>query len=195
MAEIDIRPATAARFDDAQHALGGGGDGRSCQCQWWMLSTAEWKGTTQDERRDLLRGDLEAERPTALIAYVDDEPAGWVKVSPRPEQPRLARTRAFQGNATEPWDDTAVWAVSCFVVRKEHRGAGLSRALLDAAVAYASAHGAQTVEAYPVDPAANPKRTANEMYLGVVSTFLAAGFREIARPKPDQAVVALDLST
>ena len=36
------------------------------------------------------REDLTAAVPSALIAHVDGEAAGWVKVAPRPAQPRLA---------------------------------------------------------------------------------------------------------
>ena len=58
MAEIVIAPATADRFDDAEHALSGGGDGRSCQCQWWTITNAEFQRISQDERRALLRDEV-----------------------------------------------------------------------------------------------------------------------------------------
>ena len=129
MSEIEIRPASADRFADAEHALTGGGDGASCWCQWWMLPNKEFSAATREEKRELLHADLMHEPASALIAYVDGEAAGWVKVSPRPDQPRLARTRAFQ-ESPEPFEDGSVWAVTCFVVRREHRGAGLSSRLL-----------------------------------------------------------------
>ena len=94
MAEIVITPATADRFDDAEHALSGGGDGRSCQCQWWTITNAEFQRTSQDERRALLRDEVErGSTPPALIAYVDGEAAGWVRVGPRAAQVRIGRTR------------------------------------------------------------------------------------------------------
>lgn len=194
MAKITIEPATPARFDDAQHALTGGGDGRSCQCQWWTITNTEFNSTSVDERKQMLRDEIAAGPPPALIAYVDGEPAGWVRVGPRTAQARLARTKNFAAHSEEPWDDDAVWAVSCFVVRKEHRGAGLNAQLLDAAVDFARKGGARVIEAYPVDPAAGRKKSANDLYHGTVSTFAAAGFREVARPRPDLAIVALDVS-
>ncbi len=194
MAQITIEPATAGRFDDAQHALTGGGDGRSCQCQWWMLTNADFDKTTLDERRELLRDEL-AETPSpALIAYVDGEAAGWVRVGPRTRQVRLARTRNFASHSDEPWDDEAVWAVTCFVVRKEHRKQGLNARLLAAAVDYARAAGARVLEAYPLDPDAGRKIPVNDLYHGVLSTFEQAGFREAARPRPHLAIVSLDLA-
>ena len=189
MSEIEIRPASADRFADAEHALTGGGDGASCWCQWWMLPNKEFSAATREEKRELLRADLTHEPASALIAYVDGEAAGWVKVSPRPDQPRLARTRAFQ-ESPEPFEDGSVWAVTCFVVRREHRGAGLSSRLLAAAVDHARRHGARVVEGYPVDAGAT-KTSSNELFHGALSTFLDAGFSEVARPKPARPIVTL----
>lgn len=194
MAKITIEPATADRFDDAQHALDGGGDGHGCQCQWWMITNAEWQKTSQEQREDLLRHEVAADAPPALIAYVDGEAAGWVRVGPRTRQVRIGRTRNFIGASEEPWDDESVWAVSCFVVRKEHRRQGLNARLLDAAVEYARTSGARVIEAYPLDPDAGKKIPVNDLYHGVLSTFEEAGFREVARPQPHLAIVSLDLA-
>jgi GNAT superfamily N-acetyltransferase len=193
MGTIRIELATASRFDDAQHALTGGGDGRSCQCQWWTLTNAQFNAASAAERTQLLRDEIASGPPPALIAYVDGEAAGWVRVGPRTAQVRLSRTKNFAASE-EPWDDESVWAVSCFVVRKEHRGAGLTTQLLRAAVDYARDHGARVVEGYPVDPGAGRKKSSNELYHGTVSTFAAAGFREVARPRPEVAIVAVDLT-
>lgn len=192
MPRITIEPATTDRFADAQHTWDAGGDGRSCQCQWWTITNAQWQKTSQQERTQLFRDELESGPPPGLIAYVDGEPAGWVRVGPRIAQRRLSRTRNF-AQSHEPWDDESVWAVTCFVVRNEHRGQGLNDRLLAAAVDYARDAGARTIEAYPLDPAQGKKKASNLLFHGVVSTFVNAGFREVARPRPDLAIVALDL--
>ena len=194
MSTITIEPATSDRFDDAQHALTGGGDGRSCQCQWWTLTNAEWRGTSQDERQRLLEHEVAAGPPPALIAYVDGEAAGWVRIGPRTGQIRISRTRLVNENTREPLEDSSVGAVTCFVVRREHRGKGLTARLLEAAIAFARDSGARLVEAYPVDGAAWAGGSSNELYYGMLSTFEAAGFVEVARPKPDRAIVALDIA-
>ena len=194
MANITIEPATPDRFDDAQHALSGGGDGHSCQCQWWMITNAEWQKTSQEQREGLLRDEIDAGPAPALIAYVDGEAAGWVRIGPRTTQVRIGRTRNFTDASEEPWDDDSVWSVSCFVVRKEHRNQGLNARLLDAAIDYARTGGARVIEAYPLDPDAGKKIPVNDLYHGVLSTFEEAGFREVARPKPHLAIVSLDLA-
>lgn len=192
MTEIRIEPASADRFDDVEHALTGGGDGASCWCQWWMLRNKDFPSATTDERRELLRGDLGSPVPSALIAYVDGVAAGWVKVAPRPDQPRLAATRAFQ-QSPEPFDDPTVWAITCFVVRREFRGSGLANRLLEAAVAHARSHGARVIEGYPVDTAAK-KASANALFHGSLSSFEAAGFTEIARPGAARPIVSLTVA-
>ncbi|WP_413353315.1 GNAT family N-acetyltransferase [Microbacterium sp. 1P06AB] len=192
MAEISIEPARANRFADAEHALTGGGDGADCWCQWWMLAPKDFEATSVDERRERLRRGLSASVPSALIAYVDGVAAGWVKVAPRPDQPRLARTRNIQ-TSPEPMDDPAVWTITCFVVRKEHRSQGIASRLLDAAVDHARTHGARIVEGYPLDTDVG-RFSANDLYHGTLSSFLAAGFTETARPGAARPIVAKELS-
>jgi ribosomal protein S18 acetylase RimI-like enzyme len=193
MVQITTRPATVAEWDDVQAALTGGGDGRSCQCLWPVLTNAEWNGTSVDERRELLRGELEAGPPPGLVAYVDGEAAGWIRIGPRTAQRRTLRSRVVKNGSVEPLDDDGVWAVTCFSVRREHRRQGLNAALLDAAVAYARESGARVVEGYPIATDMT-KPSTNSLFVGALSTFLAAGFREIARPTGTRVVVALDLT-
>ena len=86
MPTITIEPATPGRFDDVEHALTGGGDGRSCQCQWWTLTNAQFQETSTEEREQLLRDEVTTGPPPGLIAYVDGEAVGWVRVGPRTGQ-------------------------------------------------------------------------------------------------------------
>ncbi|MFT4212524.1 MAG: GNAT family N-acetyltransferase [Microbacterium sp.] len=192
MSDIEVLPATADRFNEVEHALTGGGDGASCQCQWWKLTSREFDKTTRAQREGMLRTEVGASPSPGLIARVDGSPAGWVRVGPRVGQPRLARTRAFSSTAREPWDDPDVWAVTCFSVRREFRGLGVTPALLDGAIEFARASGARILEAYPMDPTVR-RIPVNDLYLGVLSVFLAAGFTEVGRSHPHRAVVALDL--
>ncbi|WEG10011.1 GNAT family N-acetyltransferase [Microbacterium horticulturae] len=193
MSTITIEPATQSRFADTEHALTGGGDGASCQCQWWLMTSREFDSTSREEREERLRIELGTTPSPALIAYVDGVAAGFVRVGPRIKQPRLARTRNFQGSPS-PWDEPDVWAVTCFVVRREYRNQGLNRRLLDAAIVHARENGARVLEAYPGDTSAK-KIPANDLFVGALSTFVAAGFHEVAdRPKPHRTIVQLDLT-
>lgn len=192
MAEVTIQDATAERLDDVVHALTGGGDGAACSCQWWMMPNSRWQQTPRDERADMLRDELIAGPPPGLVAYVDGAAAGWVRIGPRPPQVRIGRTRAIAAATSEPLDDDTVWALSCFSVRREHRGAGLTARLLDAAIAYARTHGARVIEGYPVDTTVGTA-SSDALYHGALSTFLQAGFVELDRCGGNRALVALTL--
>ena len=188
---IAILPATGDRFDDAETALDSG-DGPGCQCQWWLLTNAEFKKTSRDDLTTRFHAEMHGDRAPGLIAYVDGEPAGWVRVGPRIDQARLLRTRDVTTTTDEPLDADDVWSISCFVVRTAHRGQGLMKKLLDAAVSTARDAGARVVEAYPLDPTVT-RRSANQLYRGTVSMFEQAGFDIVDRPKPVRALVSLTL--
>jgi len=193
MATITTELATAPRWGDVQHALTGGGDGASCQCIWPVLTNKEWNATTTPQRTEMFRAEIDEGPPPGIVAYVDGEAAGWIRIGPRTRQARIPRTRIIAAATTEPFDDESVWAITCFVVRREHRGAGLNRILLDAAVEYARGSGARVIEGYPVDTGGEKQR-ANELFHGTLGTFLAAGFTERAELKPGRTLVALDLA-
>ncbi|KJQ54843.1 GNAT family N-acetyltransferase [Microbacterium sp. SA39] len=192
MATITTEVATTARWDDVQHALTGGGDGASCQCIWPMLSNKDWNETTTPQRTEMLRAEIDEGPPPGIIAYVDGEAAGWIRIGPRTKQARIPRTRIIAAATPEPFDDDSVWAVTCFVVRREHRGSGLNLELLRAAVDYARESGARLIEGYPVDTGGEKQRS-NDLFHGTVRTFLSAGFTATTELKPGRALVTLKL--
>ena len=194
MVTITTEVATITRWDDVQHALTGGGDGASCQCIWPMLSNKDWNETTTPQRVEMFRDEIAEGPPPGLVAYVDGEAAGWVRIGPRPRQARIPRTRMIADASDEPFDDESVWAVTCFVVRREHRGSGLNTELLRAAVDFARDSGARLIEGYPVDTRGAKKRT-NDLFHGTLSTFLAAGFEERVEMKPGRTLVTLTVAT
>ncbi len=189
MTEIVIEPATGDRFRDVERALTGGGDGASCQCQWWTLTNAEWNATSTDDKRGLLEREVAEPVAPGLLAYVDGEPAAWVRIGPRPLLRRLPRTRAAAPHL-EDLEDGDVWSISCFSVRREHRRLGLTKALLEQALHFAADHGAHTVEGYPVDQNTGKRIPTNDLYQGTLTIFLDAGFVERARLKPHWVLVS-----
>jgi len=152
-------------------------------------------------------------RPPGVLAYVDGEPAGWCAVGPRCSYDRLGHSRKLRAagllggpdrhrapdgaNSADSPDmpdsrdspDDGVWAVTCFVVRAPFRRRGLSVPLLEGAVALARDGGADVVEGYPVDVTQRAKIAYPELYVGTLTTFLAAGFEEVARSAPARPIV------
>ena len=81
-------------------------------------------------------------------------------------------------------DAERVWSIPCFFVRREHRGRGVARALLEAAVSEMRRQSVSLVEGYPVKPpASGAPIPAAFAYTGTRSLFEAAGFR----PEPATA--------
>lgn len=179
MATITTERATASLWDDVQHSITGGGDGRSCQCIWPVLRNKDWNATTVDERTTIFQDEIEAGPPPGLVAYDDGEAAGWIRIGPRTAQLRIPNTKAIAAATREPLDDPTVWAVTCFVVRRDHRGQGLNAILLRSAVNYARESGARLIEGYPVDTS-NGRVPTNDLFHGALSTFLNEGFQHVA---------------
>src|SRR5690606_3738329 len=90
-----------------------------------------------------------------------------------------------------PAHDPRVWGISCFVTRSGCRRQGIATALLAEAIGWAREHGARVLDACPVDASGNRPPTA--LYHGIASTFRGAGFREVARRRPDRPLMRLML--
>ena len=194
--DITAAPATPDRWADVVSVMGLRGDPSWCWCQYFRFRGKEWADTTTAGNREHLRGQVESGPPApGVVAYRDGQPVGWCAVGPKARYPRLMASRISSPTnlSTEPTDVDATWAVSCFVVRSGHRRSGVSAALLDAAVEYATASGANTLEGYPVDPSAKKSVSGAELFHGALSVFLAAGFTEEHRPSPARALVRKQL--
>ncbi|WP_394770392.1 GNAT family N-acetyltransferase [Lacisediminihabitans sp.] len=190
MTVIRVERADRVPWPDVEAALGHGGNGSTCWCQWAV--NPDYSTMSRDEKHDALRDELAAGQVASpLVAYVDGAAAGWCRIAPRTEQPRLAHLSVVRRGSVEPMDDGTVWAVTCFVVRREYRGRGLAHTLLEHAVSLARDNGARMIEGYPIDLAERPGRPPNTLYIGTVGLFAAAGFEVTARPTHGRAVMTL----
>ncbi len=153
---------------------------------------------SRDARAEALREQAgcgtHREQTSGLLAYVDGVPAGWVAVEPRAAYLRLRAARYPWLGRDEDRDDDRVWAITCFVVRRDFRGRGLMSALAVAAVDHARARGACAVEGYPrvVAPAADTP--AGALFVGTVRAFEAAGLRMVSTPTPRRRVMRRELT-
>jgi GNAT superfamily N-acetyltransferase len=177
---LDIRPATADRWPELatlfeRPGLRGGRQSPSnCWCSVWRQPMR-----APEENRDALRARVEAGEEPGLLAVADGEPVGWVSVGPREDFPVLCRSRDFGPLVAE--ED--VWVVTCFHVDPRHRRRGVAAALLAAAVAHATAGGAQAIEAFPADPPDYKGRAAWFREAGFAPT-RTSGKRTVMRLEP-----------
>ncbi len=191
-----VVPANRAGCDDLQSLFGTRGPAARCQCQRYKLARKEsFAGFPAAERAWRLRqqtdcGHPESDTTSGLVAYLDDRPVGWCAVEPRPAFTGLVR------NARVPWDgrdedreDTTVWAVTCLFARAGYRRSGISRLLAATAVGFARERGARALEAYPMT---TTMALSEELHVGTVGTFAAAGLREVGRPTARRAVMRID---
>jgi GNAT superfamily N-acetyltransferase len=177
MDEFTICPATPDRWEDLEHLFGPHGAYGNCWCTWWILRAREWDTTPPGARREILRGLVADGAEPGLLAYREGEPVGWCAVGPRE---RYARMMSPRSRTFRPLDDEPSWMINCFFIARAARGRRVATALLAAAVEYAFAHGAERIEAYPIDPVAQAPTTDN-LFVGYLPAFLAAGFVEVAR--------------
>ncbi len=174
---LTIAPVTIQRWRHLVELFGDNGGYSNCWCTWWLLSSAEWNRATPAERRARLEAEVAADLPPGLLGYVDEAPAAWCAVSPRRRYERLMSPRA---RVFKTIDEEETWVVNCFFVRREMRGRGLARALLDAAVDHTRKNGGTILEAYPRDDRRDSPSSA-ELFVGSLTMFESAGFREVAR--------------
>lgn len=199
---ISIVSVSDAPWADTEKVFGTRGDPSTCWCQYFKLSSAEWKSADVPAFKSALQQQVsEASPPPGVIAYKSGEAVGWCAVEPRANYRRLARSRIAAASASESKNedeaeahaDPSVWSITCFVVRVGHRRQGVGAALLQGAVEQARALGARVVEGYPVDVAVRGKTSSADLFHGTASIFQAAGFEEIARPLADRPVMRLEL--
>lgn len=134
---------------DLERLFEGRGGPFYCWCTLWREKPPLPKEKT--ERRNMLkavlRAQVDAGVPVGIVGYLADEPVGWCSIAPRGSY-----SRRLGGLPNEAENEAPVWAIACFFLRRQFRGQGLMKQLLQAAIAHARSRGAGVVEAYPVDP-------------------------------------------
>ena len=195
-ADLTVVPANEATCEDLALVLGPS-DAGHCRCQRFKVPGWIWRDSTQDQRDAALAeqtscGDPAAPTTSGLVGYAGDEPVGWVAVEPRTAYPKLRSSRVPWPGRDEDRDDDAVWAVTCFVVRKGFRGRGFTYALARATVGYARERGARALEGYPMAVAPGKVVTWGELHVGARQVFEEAGFVEVSRPTLRRVVMRID---
>jgi len=186
MAENDklteFRPLIAEDWGNLEQLFGKRGAVGGCWCMWWRQTQAEFQRQRGEQNRLAFKSLVESGTVPGLLAYRNNEPAGWCAIQPRESYPRLDLSKTLARV-----DDQAVWSVTCFYIARQHRGEGLMRGLLYAAIGWAAKNGAHIVEAYPFEP--QEGKSTSAAYTGLVPVFVDAGFIEAARRSPRRPIM------
>lgn len=162
-----------------------------CWCMWFIIPVKAFHAAGGEGNRASFSAlAAEADRPMGLLAYQAGEPVGWCAAGPRSRYVRALQTPTYRGG--EAREDDTVWFVPCFFVRKEARGTGVSRALLEAAVELARANDATAIEAFPFS--GTKRRSGGDLQVGVQSLFAACGFEVIRTPSTSRVVMRRGLT-
>jgi GNAT superfamily N-acetyltransferase len=190
---VDFKPVTTETWEDLVQLFEGHGNPGYCWCTYWRLSSKDYSEKNSGQRRETLKSRVDAGQPVGILAYLDGQPAAWCSIGPRAGHERVVRARSIK-----KVDERPAWSITCFYISRDARGQGMMSKLLTAAVEYAAGHGAENIEAYPVEPEMGEDGQLNYRviygYMGYVSTYEKAGFVDVTPPDSKRRVVRLNLN-
>jgi GNAT superfamily N-acetyltransferase len=125
--------------------------------------------TDKSARKAAMKERVISSTPVGLIGCIDGATVGWCSIAPRST---FKDTLGGQVDSTD--DEQTIWSLTCFFVKRELRGHGISAQLLNAATNYAATNGAKVIEAYPVDPSSPSYR-----FCGFTPLFEDHGFKKV----------------
>ena len=194
MTALAIHPLTPDRWDDFVALFETDSICRMCWCVHHRLPAAIRRQTDPKSRKSAMAKIVKKGPPPGLLAYRRDEAVGWLAIAPRPATPDWNTGRkASAAELPEHGEDASIWAASCFFIRKDARGEGLSAMLLKAGADYAKQNGAASLEACPMAHA--EKRSTTGMFVGPKRVFDRAGFETVLERKPGRPLMRLSLKT
>ncbi len=150
-------------------------DWADCYCGFYDTSGSDWDATAGAEHRAARSERISNGTAQGLLAYIGDEPVGWCNAQPRAN---FGNMRSYRVALTDP--DEPVGSIMCFLVRPEHRGKGVSTALLNAACDKFHRDGLRVAEGYPTTDLSKrfgdiPWAEGN--YKGPLNMYLKNGFK------------------
>ena len=178
MPNLEFHEVAAARWGDFERLFESRGGPKNCWCMVWRAGAKTTKGP---DRKAAIRQYVCNDMPSGCSAIPKVSPLHGAR-SPRGQHTVTLAVRTTLENVLNKW------SLVCFFIRRELRGQGLTKQVIEAAVQHAEKRGATVVEAYPVDPGSPSYR-----FMGYVQTFIAAGFREVGRAGTRRHVMRREL--
>ena len=192
MRALAIHPLTPDRWNDFASLMETDSICRMCWCVAFRLPPSVRHEMKSDLRKKHMSKVVKAGPPPGLLAYRHGEAVGWVAIAPRPATPEFntGRKSSAVENESDATDD-GVWAATCFFIRKDARGLGVTTELVDAAEAWAKKNGARRLEACPM--AHDEKRSTAGLFVGPKRVFDRAGYVTILERKAGRPLMRKEL--
>ena len=192
-AAVSIRPLSFDLWPAFEDLFGRQGACYGCWCTHFRLPPARRRQNDRESNRTHMMGRVEAGPPPGLLAFDGDRAIGWMQIGPRADVPEWNNAgRASAPLVPSETDDACVWAISCFFIRAQARGRGLSHRLVAAGIDHARGGGARVLDACPMDEAKNSRSIG--LFVGSTRVFEKAGFEKVAGRKPGRPLMRLVLS-
>lgn len=154
----------------------------SCWCMYYQRPKPVRRGGTAEEHRAINRRDkarlVREGRSHAILVYEDSAPIGWCQYGPREELPRIDAGRNYR-KVGPSGEGAKLWRITCFFVDRPHRGKGVAKFALRAALDSIKRQGGGIVEAYPV-VSSKMAAVAEWRWFGTPSMFESEGFQFVA---------------
>ena len=113
----------------------------------------------------------------AILVYDDQTPVGWCQYGRQDELPRIDARRTYR-KAAPAVRVTNLWRITCFFVDRDHRGRGVAKIALHAALESIKKQGGGIVEAFPV--VSKKMATVPEWrWFGTPGMFQKEGFQRV----------------
>ncbi len=180
--KFTVKQVQPEDWEDFEALFESRGGPKNCWCMVWRPSSVPKSKLDKASRKAAMQSCVHSGKPVGLLAYAQGEAVGWCSVGPRQSFINLGGGDAYE-------DDHVIWSLTCFFVKRPFREQGLANRLIHEAVAYARAHSADYLEAYPVDPASPSYRFA-----GFVPQFEKHGFKMIGTAGTRRHVYHLKLT-
>jgi GNAT superfamily N-acetyltransferase len=187
-----IVPLTPDLWPAFEELFGKQGACYGCWCTYFRLPPAARRASDHQSNKSHIRERIEAGPPPGLLAVRDGVADGWMQIGPRLDVPEWNNA----GRASAPTDasdaaDPAVWAISCFFVRTQARGQGLTHTMVAAGIDHARKNGARRLEACPIDHSRDTRSLG--LFVGSTRVFEKAGFARAVVRKQGRPLMRLEL--
>jgi GNAT superfamily N-acetyltransferase len=187
---MEIRHLTASLIADVEALFAADRAMDHCRCMWFIIPVRLYHAQGASGNRAAFARLAEAsDTPLGLVGFEGDEPVAWCALGARRRFARAILTPTYRGR--DSTEDESVWLIPCVFVRGDRRRAGLTAQMIKAAVEAAQTGGAKAIEAFPL---AGGKRQSKDVQVGFEQTFAREGFRVIARPSENRALMRLDFA-